>query len=207
MLVHWFIEGGPIMWPILFLSIAMLAVVLERALFLWKEYRRGGSRDVGRIFELVEHGSIDEAIEVGKKSNERVAAILTAGLTHRDTSYTDAMMEASSAELDRYTRGLVTLDTAVTLGPLLGLLGTVIGMMHAFGLVGGQSLAGKTEAITGGVAESLIAVSFGLAVAIVAILPLNYMNARVEKVRRQLESAMTRMELQLKSETTRSGND
>ncbi len=193
------------MWPILMLSIVTLGVVLERSCFLWQEFGRRRTRDVARIFELVEHGKMDEALQVGQKSNERVAIVLTEGLIHRATSYTDAMMEAANAELERYSRGLVILDTAVTLGPLLGLLGTVIGMMSAFGLVGGDSLAGKTEAITGGVAESLITVSFGLAVAIVAILPLNYLNARVEKVRRQLESAMTRMELQLKSEPSVSG--
>ncbi|HEY8966393.1 MAG TPA: MotA/TolQ/ExbB proton channel family protein, partial [Candidatus Methylacidiphilales bacterium] len=104
-------------------------------------------------------------------------------------------LEGASAELDRYNRGLVVLDTAVTLGPLLGLLGTVTGMMRAFNLVGGEDLAGKTAALTGGVSECLIAVTFGLGVAIVALIPLNYLNARLEKTRRELESAMTRLEL------------
>ena len=107
------------------------------------------------------------------------------------------MLEAANAELDRYNRGLVVLDTAVTLGPLLGLLGTVIGMIRAFGVIGGGELAAQQHAITGGIAESLIAVTFGLGVAIVSILPLNYLNARLEKARRQMESAMTRMELLL----------
>jgi biopolymer transport protein ExbB len=205
MFIHWFQQGGPIMWPILILSIVTLGAVLERVFFLWREFGRRRTTDVNKMFQLVEHGNMDEALELGKQSEERIAMVLTEGLSHRATSYTDAMMEAANTELERYTRGLVILDTAVTLGPLLGLLGTVVGMMSAFGLVGGDSLAGKTQAITGGVAESLIAVSFGLGVAIIAILPLNYLNARLEKVRRQMESAMTRMELQLKSEFIVSG--
>ena len=87
------------------------------------------------------------------------------------------------------------LDTAVTLGPLLGLLGTVIGMIRAFGVLGSESVAGQTAAITGGIAESLIAVSFGLAVAIIAIVPLNYLSSRLEKRRREIEEATSHLEL------------
>lgn len=199
-MIEWFISGGPIMWPILLLSIATVSVVVERIFFLIQQQRRKDHGAVHRIFKLAEHGQLEEASRVGMESSDGIARTLGAGLENRKISYSDAMMEAANRELERYTRGLVILDTAVTLGPLLGLLGTVIGMMTAFGFVGGESLAGKTEAITGGVAESLIAVTFGLAVAIVAILPLNYLNARVEKVRRKLESAMTHMELLLQKQ-------
>jgi biopolymer transport protein ExbB len=196
-----FLKGGPIMWPILLLSIATLGAVIERAIFLFQEARRCDSECVMNIFRLVEHNKLDDAQNIGARCSDKVAQVLASGLAHREISFTDAMMESANAQLERYNRGLVILDTAVTLGPLLGLLGTVIGMMSAFGFVGGEGIAGKTDAITGGVAESLITVAFGLGVAIVAILPLNYLNSRLEKARRELESAMTRMELLLK------GND
>jgi len=197
-MIEMFLKGGPIMWPILLLSIATLGTVIERTIFLIRERTRSDPRCVLNIFRLVERGNLEEAEKAGSGCTDRVGQVLTAGLVHRKISFTDAMMEEANVQLERYTRGLVVLDTAVTLGPLLGLLGTVIGMMHAFGFVGGEGIAGKTDAITGGVAESLITVSFGLAVAIVAILPLNYLNSRLDKVRRELESAMTRMELLLK---------
>lgn len=200
-MIETFIKGGPIMWPILLLSIATLGAVIERAIFLIREKSRGDSECVMNIFRLVEHNKLNDAQKIGGRCTDKVAQVLAAGLQHRDISFTDAMMEAANVQLERYNRGLVILDTAVTLGPLLGLLGTVIGMMNAFGFVGGEGIAGKTDAITGGVAESLITVAFGLGVAIVAILPLNYLNSRLEKVRRELESAITRMELLLK------GND
>lgn len=193
-----FFKGGPIMWPILILSIITLSVVIERAIFLISEKKNRDHDTVLNIFRLVEHKQLDEATRVGDGSEDMVARVLTSGLEHRNTSYSDAMLEGASAELDRYNRGLVALDTAVTLGPLLGLLGTVIGMIRAFGVVGGSDLATQQHAITGGIAESLIAVTFGLGVAIVAIIPLNYLNARLEKARRQMESAMTRMELLLR---------
>jgi len=192
-----FLKGGPIMWPILILSIITLSIVIERALFLFSEKKNRNHETVLNIFRLVEHKQPDEAIRIGSGSKDTVARVLTSGLEHRNTSYSDAMLESASTELDRYNRGLVALDTAVTLGPLLGLLGTVIGMIRAFGIVGGSDLATQQNVITGGIAESLIAVTFGLGVAIVAIIPLNYLNARLEKARRKMESAMTRMELLL----------
>lgn len=192
-----FLKGGPVMWPILILSIMALGVVLERLVFLVGEIKNRDHGVVLDIFRLIEHNRVDDAARVGSHSHDLVARVLHAGLEHRSTSLTDAMLEAANAELDRYNRGLVVLDTAVTLGPLLGLLGTVVGMIRAFGVVGGGELAAQQQAITGGIAESLIAVTFGLGVAIVSIIPLNYLNARLERARRQMESAMTRMELLL----------
>lgn len=192
---EWFIKGGPLMWPILICSILTFAVVIERIFFLISEKKRSEAKLVQGMWGLIEHGRWDEAAKLADQSNDSVAMVLREGLSHRDTSLTDAMMETASADLERYSRGLVVLDTSVTLGPLLGLLGTVYGMMHAFGLVGAADLASQQKVITGGIAESLITVSFGLIVAIVAIVPFNYMNSRLEKQRRKLESAMTRMEI------------
>lgn len=183
------------MWPILVLSIITLGVVIERIIFLSSEIRNRSHATVQKIFSLVERGELDQAAEAGRGSEDMVARVLVNGLEHRDVSLSDALLEGANTELDRYNRGLVVLDTAVTLGPLLGLLGTVVGMINAFGVIGGTDLAGKQAAITGGIAESLIAVTFGLGVAILAIVPLNYLNSRLERARRQLESAMTRLEL------------
>ncbi len=197
MIYQLFLKGGPIMWPILLLSVATMAVLFERFLFLLTEARR---RDVGlvrKIFELIEHGRIGQALAAGEKSKDPVIHVLVEGMRHKDGSISDALLEAANAQLDRYNKGLVVLDTAVTLGPLLGLLGTVTGMMRAFSIVGGGELAGKQAAITGGVAESLIAVSFGLTVAIVAIVPLNFFSSRMETMRRQMEAASTKLEMLL----------
>lgn len=192
---EWFVKGGPLMWPILICSILTFAVVIERMVFLLTEKSRSNPKLVQQIWGFVEHGRWEDAVKVAEGSEDSVATVLREGLIHRDTSLTDAMMESSSADLERYNRGLVVLDTAVTLGPLLGLLGTVYGMMTAFGIVGGADLASQQKVITGGIAESLITVTFGLVVAIVAIVPFNYLNSRLEKQRRKLESAMTRMEI------------
>ena len=193
-----FHKGGPIMWPILVLSVITLGVVVERVLFLIHEIKRRDRKAVHQLFECVQHGKFDEAIKAGRMSKDMIARVLTEGLEHRDSSLDDALLEAASRELDHYNRGLVVLDTAVTLGPLLGLLGTVVGMIRAFGVVGGGDLADKQQVITGGIAESLLAVSFGLVVAIVAILPLNYFSAKLEQVRRQIEGSMNQLTIMLR---------
>lgn len=75
-------------------------------------------------------------------------------LEHRDFSFSNALLQASSLELQRFNRGISVLDTIVTLAPLEGLFGTVTGMIHAFGLLGASELGAPT-AITGGIAEAL----------------------------------------------------
>jgi biopolymer transport protein ExbB len=190
-----FLKGGPIMWPILLLSIVTGGVVLERFWFLITAGRSAKAHELEQVFSAVERGNLEEAARVGQRSADELARILSHGLQHRDISLSSSLIQAAGRELDRFNRGLTVLDTAVTLGPLLGLLGTVIGMIRAFGVLGGESLAGKTGVITGGIAESLIAVSFGLCVAILAIIPLNFLTNRVERRRREIEEATTHLEL------------
>ncbi len=107
-------------------------------------------------------------------------------------------MQAANTELKRFSQGLPILDTVITLAPLLGLLGTVTGMIHAFGLLGSRELEGPTV-ITGGIAQALIATACGLGIAIIALIPFNYLNARLEEARHEIEDTVTHLELILKS--------
>src|SRR6185503_6660762 len=104
-----------------------------------------------------------------------------------------ALLYAQAQELKRFRRGIPILDTVITLAPLLGLLGTVTGMMGSFSLIGGE--LSSPGAITGGIAEALIATAFGLGIAITALLPFNFLNARTDEARYELESASTQLEL------------
>ncbi len=185
------------MWPILLLSIATLGVVLERVWFVASHAMERKPEVVEQMLGKLEQGDIGGCLLVGSGCTDGVAEMIRHGIEHKDVSLSNALIQAAGRDLDRFNRGLVVLDTAVTLGPLLGLLGTVIGMMHSFGIVGGADLAGKTAAITGGIAESLIAVSFGLGVAIVAVIPFNYLNSIMDKRRRELEDVSNHVELLL----------
>jgi biopolymer transport protein ExbB len=193
-MIQLFLKGGPIMWPILITSIIALTVVLERLIFVAREGFRRQPRVVGDILAKVERGDLEGAIKSGESSEDFVARALTYALSHRDKSVSDALLRAANWELKRYNRGLAILDTVITLAPLLGLLGTVTGMIHSFGLLGTTEL-GAPAAITGGIAEALIATAFGLGVAILAVIPFNYLTSRLEEARLDIQDAASHVEL------------
>lgn len=195
-MIRLFLKGGPIMWPLLITSIVALATVIERIFFRVREKFRRDPDVVENIFSQVEKGNINAAIQAGQGSNDFVARIVVYALTHRAKSLSNAYLKAANQELQRFNRGLPILDTIITLAPLLGLLGTVTGLIHAFGLLGAQEL-GSPVAITGGIAEALIATAFGLAIAITALIPYNYLNARLEEARNVVQDAGSQLELLL----------
>ncbi len=91
-------------------------------------------------------------------------------------------------------RGLTALDTIITLSPLLGLLGTIIGMINSFNIMASAGL-GQPHAVTGGVAEALVCTAAGISVAVVTLVPYNYFLARVERETDVIEMTATRLEL------------
>ena len=109
----------------------------------------------------------------------------------------NAFVRASSNELNRFQQGMATLDTAITAAPLLGLLGTVTGMMRTFGALGSGNIAESAGKITGGVAEALIATCCGLFIAICCLLPYNYLNARTEQAKQEIGDASHALEIYL----------
>jgi biopolymer transport protein ExbB len=195
-MIKMFLNGGPVMWPLLICSIITVATALERLFFIIRERTRRKPQLVDKILERVEHHDLDGAIKIGSDNKDFVARVLTFALAHRAKSFSSAVLRAANLELKKFNCGLAVLDTMVTLAPLLGLLGTVTGMIHAFGLLGTQQLDAP-EAITGGIAQALIATAFGLCIAITALIPFNYLNARLEEARHDIEDAATQLELHL----------
>jgi len=192
-LVHIFKKGGPIMWPLLFASVLALGTVLERLLFLMLERFRRDQKAQDKFFAAVSSGDMQSAIAIGKRSKFYVVRAMGYALGHKETSLPSALLYAQAQELKRFRRGIPILDTVITLAPLLGLLGTVTGMMGSFSLIGGE--LSSPGAITGGIAEALIATAFGLGIAITALIPFNFLNARTEVARHEIESAATQLEL------------
>ncbi|TAH37460.1 MAG: MotA/TolQ/ExbB proton channel family protein [Planctomycetota bacterium] len=181
------------MWPLLLASILALGTVLERVLFLANERRKRSPKALEQLFAEVERGDTEAAIRTGSESKDFVVRTLAYALEHKGQSLPNALLYAQAQELKRFQRGIPILDTVITLAPLLGLLGTVTGMMGSFALIGGELNA--PGAITGGIAEALIATAFGLGIAITALLPFNFLNTRMEDARHELESAAAQLEL------------
>jgi len=198
-----FAAGHEIMWPILLLSFVAITVIVERLLFIFRENSSREPEVVQKMLESVEHRDIEGAVALGKKSNDFVARILVYSLTNKEFSLSNAFVRASSQELARFSQGMATLDTCITAAPLLGLLGTVTGMMRTFGALGGGDIGAAASTITGGVAEALIATMCGLFIAVTSLLPYNYLNARTEEAKHEIADASNALELIIKkSETT-----
>ena len=190
-----FKHGGPIMWPILLVSFLLITVAVERVIFIIREATRRQPEVVEKMLEKVEARDVDGAVELGKKSQDYVARILVYALTHKEHSLGNAFTRAANQEMQRFSQGLPTLDTCITAAPLLGLLGTVTGMMNTFGALSGGDIASAAGQITGGVAEALIATACGLAIAITGLLPYNYLNSRLEEARHEVEDASNSLEI------------
>lgn len=190
-----FKHGGPVMWPVLILSFVTLTVAIERILFIVREGMTREPEVVDKMLERVEAKDIDGAIALGKKSKDFVARIVVYALTHREHSLSNAFVRASNQELTRYQQGMATLDTCITAAPLIGLLGTVTGMMNTFGALGTGDVASAAGQITGGVAEGLIATACGLAIAIMGLFPFNFMNAKIDEAKHDVSDASNALDL------------
>ena len=195
-LVQTLAKGGPVMIPLLACSIVALAVVVERLAFWWRQGDQGLAR---RALELAERGKLDEAVEVARRAPGAAARMVAAGLAERPGPATAAMEAAAQAAIGQLRSYLPVLDTIITLSPLLGLLGTVTGMIAAFGILSTTGMNQPT-AITGGVAEALIATAAGLGIAIVTLVPYNYFTARAEQAMDAMERLATRLEVALREQ-------
>ena len=199
-LIHVFQKGGMIMWPLLAASILAQGTVIERIIFLLSENRNKDPQALEKFYAAINNGDIEGAIQISETSHYYILRVLGYALTHRNTSLAGALLYAKEQELKRFRAGVSILDTIITLAPLLGLLGTVTGMMGSFSIIGGE--LSSPGAITGGIAEALIATSFGLGIAITALIPFNLINTKAENARIAIESAATKLKLILSQRKT-----
>lgn len=197
-----FHAGEWIMWPMLMVSLMTITVIVERVLFIIRENAAREPEVVEKMLESVERRDVEGALAIGRKSKDFIAKILVYSLSNREFSLSNAFVRASGQELSRYQQGMATLDTCITAAPLLGLLGTVTGMMRTFGALGGGDVSGAAATITGGVAEALIATASGLAVAVMGLLPYNYLNARAEQAKQEVADASHALEILIKKSET-----
>jgi biopolymer transport protein ExbB len=195
--VDYFLRGGPIMWPILFALFAALFVVLERFFWWWSLRRRTEKSKLNETFDAISNGDFSRAFQSSANAEDPFLGTVHEGLVHAHSSMLGAMQLRATEELSKSERLLWVLSTLITLAPLLGLLGTVVGIMHSFNFVGDDQLAATK--VSGGIAEALIATACGLVIAILSLLPYNFFNRRHHRFRSQLERTINHVELLVES--------
>ncbi len=191
------IAGGWMMIPIVLCSLIAVAIILDRG---WHLYHMPTNDDADLMVRLVAKGKFTDALALNERGPNSLLRVLSAGIHSQSSGPEKAMEAAGIAELTNLKRGLPALDTIITLAPLLGLLGTIIGMIDSFGIMADQGI-GQPHAVTGGVAEALICTAGGIVVAVIALVPYNYFLARIEQHTALIEYHATRMESALKEPT------
>ena len=185
--VDLFFKGGPIMYPILVVGVVALCVILERSVWWSRTGIKRNPRLLETVYQDLESGALDSATKRSASAEDPVVRMVHHGLNHPHTSMEGALEVAAGQELRGAGRFLSAMDTIVTLGPLLGLLGTVTGIMGSFSSIGSSELA--VEKVTGGIGEALIATAAGLGIAIVTLVPMNFFHSRLSSLQFDLEAA------------------
>ena len=187
------------MWPLLGLSIAACAVIIERLLM----YRQMGNLAAQVQIDarrLCLDGRYDEALALCQTTSGPVAACMATAILHRrePVERIERWVEETGQEYFlRLERGLPLLDTVTTVSPLLGLLGTILGMIGAFHSIsasagGGQS-GNNIDAVLQGVGEALYATAAGITVAVVCFVAYNAFAARLRLIQGETEMAVTKL--------------
>ncbi|MEW5807528.1 MAG: MotA/TolQ/ExbB proton channel family protein [Acidobacteriota bacterium] len=188
MILEIFQKGGVVMYPLLLCSVAALAIIIERLVNLRKS-RVLKDSNLDYLAALIDDGMISKALEVCRNHPGIFNNIVKAGLEHHHLGREDAkeaIMDAGRHEVPRLQRYLTTLGTIVGISPLLGLLGTVTGMMKLFKAIADVG-TGQPGALSSGIYEALITTVAGLSIAIPSLVFYNYFQKKAEEVVIDLE--------------------
>lgn len=193
-----FLAGGPVMWPILLCSVFALAIILDKFYFLHK-IKIDSKEFLSSILEKMKHHQVKEALDICEKKPNPVSFLLKAGILKYDRSrqqIKESIEDASMYVLPKLEKNLTALATIAHVSPLLGLLGTVTGMVRCF-----QTIEAKASAmhpvspgdLAGGIWEALLTTVFGLIVAIPTFVAYNYLVSRINNFILESEKATTEL--------------
>jgi len=188
-LIDWFFQGGPLMWPILLCSIIAVAVAFER-LFTLRRARIDTREFMATIRTVLKRGMIDDAIAVCDENAGPIAHILKAGILKHDKprgAIREAIENAGLLEIPRLERYLNVLATVANISPLIGLLGTVQGMIRCFWEIQSKMGVVNPSDLAEGIGNALITTAGGLLVAIPTLVIYNYFLSRVNNMVQEME--------------------
>ena len=194
-MLHYLEVGGPILWVLVIISIGAFAVVLERIVFFAVNEKNVGNNFKDEILSLVANKKLDEAIALCDTKKSCVATAVKKflqkapkGIDVQD--YEFILKEVTNQEISPYERRLNLLSSVISISPMLGLLGTVTGMIRAFTNISKYG-TGDAAIVADGIAEALLTTAAGLMIAIPVIVVYNYLNRRLEKMENEIDDVVT----------------
>lgn len=182
-------KGGPVMIPLMICSVVSVAVLIERYLLIRKA-KTDVSNVLGSAEDAIYSNNLKKAANLLNSQDSPIARVLAAGIESYhlgERGVERAMERQGSKETAVLTQRLGYLDTIITIAPLLGLLGTVTGMISAFHVIAAKQGISTPTAITGGVAEALIATATGLAIAIFTLIGYNAIQESIKHIVTDIE--------------------
>ena len=195
--VDTFLLGGWVMWPILATFFLGLCALLDRVVW-WLRFRATLRTTIQKqARDAIGIGDFQLAWDLCQNTDEPFLTNLGEGMTHAHTSMLAAMQLDATRLIEKSEARMWIISTLITLAPLLGLFGTVVGIMRSFSFVGDEQLA--PTRVSGGIAEALIATACGIAIAIICLLPYNFFRKRVSVLRGSLERWINHTELLVRS--------
>ncbi len=187
-------KGGLVMYPLFACSVCVLTIVIERTIFWIILTRRHNRQLINEVLENCQRGEWELVKQKTLGSKDYTIRVLVSGIVHRHFSMTKAMEVAAMQEIKKMRMGMGFLDTMITVAPLLGILGTVTGIILSFDMLAHEGI-NNPQAVTGGIAQALITTAAGLSIAIFAVIPFNYFNVKVEQAVQSMEQYSTSLEI------------
>ena len=182
------------MYPLLFCSLLSLTLIIERGIFWIREEKNRDRKLLDEFMDLIEQNKLDEARELIDDTKDYIIRVMVCGTVHREFSLRDALKMSADEEIARMRRYLPVIDTMITLSPLLGILGTVTGIISSFHMLGTVGVE-RPAMITEGIAQALLTTAFGLIIAIFSLIPYNYFLSKIEKATLEIEKYGTDLEI------------
>lgn len=179
-------RGGPVMYPLLAVSVLSLALIIERTWFWLGVHNSRSLNRLARVSAFLRAGDRSSASRLLKDRGnpyDRLAAELL-----KNGSSDSVALEAAHQQQPRFERFMVSLSTIITAAPLLGILGTVLGIIQSFQLLGDQSALNDPRDIASGIAQALLTTAMGLVVALFTLFPYMIFRSHVDRATARLES-------------------
>jgi len=183
------IKGGPILWVILALAVPVLVILVERLLY----FRRIGTDEdklFGRVKAAIEKGHFDEALAICDTVEAPIGGLIRAGVENRalpDADLKEAVRDAAVRELPQIEGAIQAVNVIANISPLMGLLGTVVGIIRTFDVLGQFGAVSDPSVLAQGIGEALLTTAAGIVVAVPSMVLYAWLSGRANTVITRLE--------------------